>query len=91
METTFTTTGQEAPEKTARTVWSTPLPPSSRQESPGLFEEPIPVPPYDPRTVAHMTELLREILDPAYILLFGSLADGTPHSDVIGYDLLIAT
>lgn len=68
-----------------------PLPQPSGPEFPYFSEKPIPIPPYDPRSIGRMTELLQEILDPAYILLFGSPADGTPHSDVIGYDLLIAT
>ncbi len=91
METTFFTTGQKTPANTAQTAQDIPLSQSSVQEFPHFSGEPAPVPPYDPGSIGHMTELLREILDPAYILLFGSSANGTPHSDVIGYDLLIAT
>lgn len=38
-----------------------------------------------------MAEVLRESFDPEYILLFGSLCGGTPHSDVTAYDLLVVT
>lgn len=91
METTFFTTGQKTPANTAQTARDIPLPQPSGPEFSYFSEEPIPVPPYDPRSIGRMTELLQEVLDPAYILLFGSSANGTPHSDVIGYDLLIAT
>lgn len=46
---------------------------------------------YDPGFAARMTDLIRDVFDPAYILLFGSMASGTPHSDTLCYDLLIAT
>ena len=59
---------------------------------------PMPEPPatetprlYDPGVVARIAQCLSELLDPAYILLFGSMAGGTPHSDALSYDLLIAT
>lgn len=38
---------------------------------------------------ARIAECLRELLDPAYILLFGALAGGTPHSDTFTYDLFV--
>lgn len=46
---------------------------------------------YDPGFVARMADLIRDVFDPAYILLFGSMANGTSHSDTLSYDLLIAT
>lgn len=46
---------------------------------------------YDPELTARMAELICNVFDPAYILLFGTLAKGTPHSDALSYDLLIAT
>ena len=91
METSFTTTGPKTPANATQAARDIPLPQPSGPEFPYFSEKPIPIPPYDPRSIGRMTELLQEILDPAYILLFGSPADGTPHSDVIGYDLLIAT
>lgn len=44
---------------------------------------------YDPAKAAHIAELLRELFDPAYILIFGKLASGTPHSETFTYDLLV--
>lgn len=44
---------------------------------------------YDPAKAARITECLRELFDPAVILLFGSLAGGTPHSETASYDLLV--
>lgn len=46
---------------------------------------------YNPAEAARMAEVLRESFDPEYILLFGSLCGGTPHSDVTAYDLLVVT
>lgn len=46
---------------------------------------------YDPLKAARIAETLAELLDPEYILLFGKLADGTPHSDILAYDLLAVT
>ena len=46
---------------------------------------------YDTLKAARIAETLRELLDPEYILLFGKLADGTPHSDILAYDLLVVT
>jgi len=38
-----------------------------------------------------IVRILKESLfDPEYILLFGSLAGGTPHNDATAYDLLMA-
>lgn len=54
-------------------------------------EQPEQPPLYDPGVVARMAELIRDVFDPAYILLFGTLAKGTPHSDALSYDILIAT
>lgn len=44
---------------------------------------------YDPAKAARITECLCELLKPSYILLFGTLADGTPHSGTFTYDLLV--
>ncbi|MBQ4279307.1 MAG: HEPN domain-containing protein [Rikenellaceae bacterium] len=44
---------------------------------------------YNPAEAARITNVLREGFAPEYILLFGSLAGGTPHSDVTAYDLLL--
>ncbi len=46
---------------------------------------------YDTLKAARIAETLRELLDPEYILLFGKLANGTPHSDILAYDLLVIT
>ena len=46
---------------------------------------------YDATDAARIAEVLREGFDPEYVLLFGSLAGGTPHSDVAAYDLLVVT
>ncbi len=46
---------------------------------------------YDPAKAADIADTLRELLDPEYILLFGKLAEATPHSDVLAYDLLVIT
>ena len=46
---------------------------------------------YDHVKAACMAETLCELLDPEYILLFGKLAGGTPHSDTFTYDLLVLT
>ena len=44
---------------------------------------------YSPEKAARIAAALREGFDPECILLFGSLAGGTPHSDVAAYDLLV--
>lgn len=46
---------------------------------------------YDRAEATRIAELLADMYDPEYILLFGSLAGGTPHSEVLAYDLLIVT
>ena len=46
---------------------------------------------YDPARAAQIADTLCELLDPAYILLFGKMAGGTPLSDVLAYDLLVVT
>ena len=46
---------------------------------------------YDPLKAARIAETLTELLDPEYILLFGKLANRTPHSDILAYDLLAVT
>lgn len=46
---------------------------------------------YNPAKAAHITDVLRELLDPEYILLFGKMAGRTPHSDTLTYDLLVIT
>lgn len=75
------------PEPTAETMEpiptdTPPMPEPAAPETPKL---------YDPGVATRMAELIRDVFDPAYILLFGSLAGGTPHSDALSYDLLIAT
>lgn len=57
------------------------------QEPIGQSSEPL----YDHAKAACMAETLRELLNPEYILLFGKLAGGTPHSDTFTYDLLAIT
>lgn len=44
---------------------------------------------YDPAKTARIAECLRELLDPAFIVLFGLQAGGTPHSETVCYDLLV--
>lgn len=45
---------------------------------------------YNPAEAARIVECLTEsYFDPEYILLFGKLAGGTPHSDALAYDLLM--
>lgn len=46
--------------------------------------------PYDPTEAARIVRHLTDgYFDPEYILLFGKLAGGTPHSDPAAYDLLM--
>ena len=40
---------------------------------------------------ARIAAVLAELLDPAYVLLFGRMAGRTPHSDTLAYDLLLIT
>lgn len=69
----------------------------TRQEQdpvqPFMQTEPQPPKPklYDTEEAARITKILCEGFDPEYILLFGSLCGGTPHSDAAAYDLLIVT
>lgn len=44
---------------------------------------------YDPVKAAHIAECLRELFGPSFIVLFGKLASGTPHSETFTYDLLV--
>ncbi len=46
---------------------------------------------YNPGKAACIAEVLRELLDPEYILLFGKMTGKTPHSDILTYDLLVIT
>ena len=46
---------------------------------------------YNPGKAAGIAEVLRELLDPEYILLFGKMVGKTPHSDILTYDLLVIT
>lgn len=49
-----------------------------------------PAPLYDPAEAAQIVRHLTDgYFDPEYILLFGKLAGGTPHSDATAYDLLM--
>lgn len=72
---------QSDPHTPAQSVQSAPLPPP--QQTPAVR--------YDPAKAAHIAEVLCELLDPEYILLFGRMAGGTPHSDTLAYDLLVIT
>lgn len=70
-----------------------PIAPENPQPEP----QPVPAPEqspesrlfYDPAKAARIAECLRELLDPAFIVLFGLQAGGTPHSETICYDLLV--
>lgn len=45
---------------------------------------------YNPAEAARIVQTLTDgYFDPEYILLFGNLAGGTPHSDAVAYDLLM--
>lgn len=45
---------------------------------------------YDPAEAAQIVRILTDgYFDPEYILLFGKLVGGTPHSDAAAYDLLV--
>ena len=45
---------------------------------------------YDPAEAARIVQCLTDgYFDPEYILLFGKLVGGTPHSDAMAYDLLM--
>ena len=47
---------------------------------------------YDTREAQHIVDILRSsVYRPEAVILFGSLAGGTPHSDIAAYDLLIIT
>lgn len=55
-----------------------------------LHEAPTAVLPlYPPEEAEHIASLLRQPYDPECVILFGSLAGGTSHSDIAAYDLLI--
>lgn len=63
-------------------------------ESPATQPEPQAEQPsdllYDPAEAGQIAGLLTTgVFDPEYILLFGRLAGGTPHSDAAAYDLLM--
>ena len=56
------------------------------QPQPGRPDELL----YDPDETAQMLRHLTDgYFDPEYVLLFGKLAGGTPHSDAVAYDLLM--
>lgn len=67
------------------------------QEQPAQFIAPETIQPehptkplYNPDEVAQIVKHLTDgYFDPEYILLFGKLAGGTPHSDATTYDLLV--
>lgn len=77
------------PEEETRTAGSA----ASAPEASHLQEAPSPGRTllYDPARADRIAGRLRELLDPAYILLFGSFAGGTPHSETLAYDLLVVT
>lgn len=64
----------------------------SGQPAPQIVE-PVPVPAtplYNPEEAARIVKhLTNGIFNPEYILLFGSLVGGTPHSEIYAYDLLV--
>lgn len=63
--------------------------PNTTQGSPAQTEH-ISKPNYNRAEMAEIVKHLTDnLLAPEYILLFGSLVGGTPHSDAIAYDLLI--
>ena len=63
-----------------------PAPAPQPQPQPGRPDELL----YDPDETAQMIRHLTDgYFDPEYVLLFGKLAGGTPHSDAVAYDLLI--
>ena len=65
---------------------STAQPAPAPQPQPGRPDELL----YDPDETAQMIRHLTDgYFDPEYVLLFGKLAGGTPHSDAVAYDLLI--
>lgn len=46
---------------------------------------------YNPAETDRIAQILsNSLFDPEYLLLFGTLAGGTPHSDAAAYDLLMA-
>lgn len=68
--------------------------PNTESTEEGLLTDAPPQPlayAYDPAKAARIADVLRELLDPAYILLFGKMAGTTPHSDTLAYDLLVIT
>lgn len=45
---------------------------------------------YDPAEASQIVQVLRDgYFDPEYVVLFGTLAGGTPHSEALAYDLLM--
>lgn len=61
-------------------------------EAAGVNPQPDPPaePLYDPAEAARIVDCLTDgYFDPEYILLFGKLVGGTPHSDAMAYDLLM--
>lgn len=79
------------PEQTLSVPVFTPQQPEQPELLLSSPPQPEQSPLYDPGVTTHVAELIRGVFDPAYILLFGTLAKGTPHSDALSYDLLIAT
>lgn len=88
-------TGQPQPGQVGQTIPVQTQTPLTQPEQ--LLSVPVPAPEseqpllYNPGLTARMAELICNVFDPAYILLFGTMAKGTPHSDALSYDLLIAT
>lgn len=63
-----------------------PAPAPQPQPQPGRPDELL----YDPDETAQMIRHLTDgYFAPEYVLLFGKLAGGTPHSDAVAYDLLM--
>ena len=47
--------------------------------------------PFNQAQTIQIADALRELFDPAYILLFGKMAGKTPFSETIAYDLMVIT
>lgn len=47
--------------------------------------------PYVPARAVHIADVLRELLDSEYMLLFGKMTGRTLRSDTLAYDVLVIT
>lgn len=89
---------QSAPEQSGGLSASAPQlhsadrsePQSGSQSAPTLDPDPYAPPLYDPAEAAQIVRILTDgYFDPEYILLFGKLVGGAPHSEATAYDLLM--